>query len=228
MKMKQNLYNKKYFDERDTLDLLIAESIALFMKNRNLQTVLDVGCGTGKLVKFLNDNNFSAAGCDLYNEALEIAKKINKKKEIVKANATKLPFRNESFDFVIGISVIEHLSKKDGILFLHEAKRILKPNGYIFLVTPNFNSPLRFLLKEKWFGFSDPTHKTFYTQQTLSKRLRENGFIQIQLWFQIPKNSIYNPIIKTPFPLKQFITYLFFSTPLTFVRDSFWIAGQKI
>lgn len=212
--MKKSQYNKKYFDERDTLDLLIAQSIALFMKKQKLHDILDVGCGTGKLVEYLNSYGFEAKGCDLYDQALNKAKKINKTNTIVKSDATKLPFKNNSFDLITGISLIEHLSKKNGILFIKQARRILKQNGYIFLITPNFNSPLRFILREKWFGYSDPTHINFFTPFSLANLLKDHGFYNPIFWFKIGN---YEGLVK----------HILFSTPLCFIRDSFWIAAQK-
>ena len=212
--MKKNQYDKKYFDERDTLDLLTAESIALFMKKQKLHDILDVGCGTGRLVKYLNSYGFEAKGCDLYDKALKIAKKINKINTIVKSDAGKLPFKNNSFDLITGISLIEHLSKKNGTLFIREARRILKRNGYIFLITPNFNSPLRFILREKWFGYSDPTHINFFTPLSLANLLKDYGFYSPKFWFKINNHQ-------------GLVKYFLFSTPLCFIRDSFWIAAQK-
>lgn len=212
--MKKNQYNKQYFDERDTLDLFIAQSIALFIKRQKLHDILDVGCGTGRLVEYLNSYGFGAKGCDLYDQALKIAKKINRINTIVKSDATKLPFKNNSFDLVTGISLMEHLSKKGGILFIKEARRILKRNGYIFLITPNFNSPLRFILRKKWFGYSDPTHITFFTPLSLAKLLKDYGFYNPTFWFKINNHQ-------------GLVKYILFSTPLCFMRDSFWIAAQK-
>ena len=182
------------------------------MRNHKLKKVLDVGCGTGKLVRFLNDAGFSATGCDLSEEALKIAKQKNKKNTFVKASAIKLPFKNNSFDLLTVISLVEHLTKKEINMFLSEAYRVVKPNGYIFLVTPNFNSPMRFLLRRKWFGYSDPTHITFFTPSSLKSHLQKYGFINTRYWFKTKNN---------------FLTYLLFSTPLCFIRDSFWIAAKK-
>lgn len=211
-------YTKHYFEERDHLDLHVAESIEILMRDNNLTKVLDVGCGTGRLVKFLNDNDVSAIGCDIYEQALITAQKINNKNTIVKAPATKLPFKKNSFDMLTAISLIEHLTKKEANAFLNEAKRVLKPYGFIFIVTPNFASPWRFIQGRKWFGYSDPTHITFFTPLSLANLLKDYGFYNLRFWF------------KTNYPnyWKNFVYYLLFSTPFCFTRNSFWIAARKI
>ena len=216
-------YSKNYFDKRDKLDLLLASQIAYLLKKLRLNKVLDVGSGTGKLVEFLIKNGFQAQGCDYSKEAVRISGH-------KRANATNLPYKNYTFDSILSISLIEHLNKKESSLFLKEAYRVLKPKGIIFLVTPNFNSPMRYIFGKKWFAFSDPTHKVFYTKNTLKKVLGANGFTNVKFTFPLPSNlSLSWPLPKLlnfP-PLKKTLNFLLISTPLAFLRDSLWIKATK-
>lgn len=230
--MKHAYYTSKYFEDRDNLDLHIAESIKIFMEDNQLKKVLDVGCGTGRLVKFFNDNGFSAIGCDVYHPALEKAKGINKRHTIIEASAVKLPFKNSSFDLISAISVVEHLTFKEIEKFLREAYRTLTPRGYIFLITPNFSSPLRYILGKQWFGYTDPTHVTFFNPPSLSQLLQQHGFGNIKLRLRSAYNvptDLHVPglLKKLPMPLKNFLNYLMISSPLSTFRDSFLIAAQK-
>lgn len=225
-------YNSKYFKDRDYLDLHLAESLKIFMKENDLKKVLDVGCGTGKLVKFLNDNGFQAYGCDNAKIAIKTAQSINKKNVIKKASATKLPFKTNSFNLVVSISTIEHLTKKEVSSFLKEAYRLLKSRGFIFIITPNYASPMRFILGKKWFGYSDPTHITFFTPKTLSALLSQNRFNSIRLRLNTAfdvRSDLHLPgfLRKFPLPIKNFFNYIMVSSPLSTFRDSFWIAARK-
>lgn len=225
-------YNKKYFQDRDLLDRHLAATIEMLAQEHGLKKILDVGCGTGKLVKYFNDNGFEALGCDMADEAIKIAKIVNNSSSIKKATASNLPFKNGSFDFVTAISIIEHLTEKGAKLFLAEAKRVLKPNGFLFMVTPNFAAPWRYIQGKRWFGYSDPTHTHFYTRKSLSNLLRTYRFRNIKLQFK----TIYDPpyewelpgfLGKLPKPAKSLITFLLISTPVSAIRNSFWIAAQK-
>ena len=69
-------YNKAYFKKRDHLDLHIAQSLKLVVCKNNLKRILDVGCGTGKLVNFFQQEGFDAHGCDNQKEAILLASKI--------------------------------------------------------------------------------------------------------------------------------------------------------
>lgn len=227
----KNYYSEKYFKERDHLDIHMAEAIKIFIQENNLKKTLDVGCGTGRLVKFLNVEGFEAHGCDIEDEAVRLAKKLVKNK-IIKASATKLPFKKRSYDFVSAISVIEHLTDTQIKKFLSEAKRILKPGGYVFFVTPNYATPFRYLQGERWFGYSDPTHVTFFTPKSLAHQLRLSGFKNIKFNFKSKYDSPFDWDLpefmrSLPQPFKTFITYLLISTPLSNIRNSFWIAARK-
>lgn len=231
-KQSKKEYNTKYYEDRDHLDLHLAETIKLFMNDYKLEKLLDVGCGTGRIVKFFNDNGFKSLGCDIYEDALTFARKINKKNTIIKASATNLPFKNNSFDILTAISVIEHLTPKEVEKFLNDTKRVLKPNGSIFLVTPNYATPIRLLQGKKWFAYSDPTHINFYTPKRLSTLLKSSGFINTKTRFK----TTYGPTFDWEFPslfgklpswTKFLLVYLFFSSPLSIIRNSFWIAAQK-
>src|SRR5579864_2997438 len=101
--MKKQHYNKKYFEDRDYLDLRMAESIIDFMQKHKLKKILDVGCGTGRYVKFFNDKGFPTVGIDYADDAIKIARKITKNK-VRKASAIKLPFKKGTFDLVLSIS----------------------------------------------------------------------------------------------------------------------------
>ncbi len=229
-------YNKKYFKDRDNLNRPLAETINIFMKDHDLETAIDVGCGTGRLIHYLNNKNYKVKGCDLSKIAVKFANRINNKNLCIVGSATKIPFKNNSFDLVISDSVIEHLTKKEAKIFLKEAARVLKPNGSIFLVTPNFATPIRLFHGLKWFGFSDPTHINFFTPIGLSCLLKTQKFSNIKWYFktntsipfdlEFPLNPPFT-FSKFPKPLKKLFIFLLFSTPLTIIRNSFWMSAQK-
>lgn len=204
--MKKTFYDQKYFEERNYLDPKIASAVENLANEHHAKKILDVGCGTGKLVMYLNKLGFNAKGCDPYIRG-------RKSKTLIRASATKLPFGKKTFDLITSISVIEHLTKSEVRQFLSEAKRVLKNRGNIFLVTPNYLSIWRVILGKKWFGYSDPTHVNFYTPSSLSKLLKKNGLKNIRFSFKIKNLS--------------FVDYLLVTTLFWRIRNSFYIAAQK-
>lgn len=228
----KNNYDVKYFEKRDLLIPHLAQTIKNLMIEHKLKNVLDVGCGTGRLVQFLNKSGFEAFGCDISQKALKVAKTINKKGTIVRSSADKLPYVDNSYDLVTAISVIEHLKPNQAVKFIKEAKRVLKPSGFIFLITPNFSAPLRFVQGKNWFGYQDPTHVNFYTPKKLAKLAKSHGFKNIRFHFKLRYQSSFDWEFPPPFPklpktLKIFLIYLLFATPLSIARNSFWLSAQK-
>lgn len=225
-------YDKEYFAKRDLLPPHLADLVKNLVRQHNLKKTLDIGCGTGRLVAFLNQNNLAAFGIDNSQEAVKKANQINKSGSITKASATSLPFANSTFDLVTAISLIEHLSQKQAQQFLSETKRVLKPKGIIFLVTPNFATPIRWLQDKNWFAYADPTHINFYTPSTLSTLVKKYGFKNIQLQFKFKYRQSFDwefppPFANLPKVLKKLSIYLLFSTPLSIIRNSFWLVAQK-
>lgn len=75
--------------------------------------VLDIGCGSGRFIKYLVDRNRvrSIVGADP-SHAIYAADKLigkNEKVSLIKASANALPFEKESFDFVYCIGVLHHI-----------------------------------------------------------------------------------------------------------------------
>ena len=95
-------------------------------------TVLDVGCAKGFFLydlklAFLGIN---IAGIDLSEYA--IANSIPEIKPYLQVgNATKLPFENNYFDFVISINTIHNLNRQDCAIALQEIERVTKGNSFI-------------------------------------------------------------------------------------------------
>lgn len=53
----------------------------------------------------------------------------------LRADVTRLPFREGSFDYVFYHHVIEHVANPMGSLY--EIHRVMKPGGYLYIGTPN-------------------------------------------------------------------------------------------
>lgn len=122
------------------------------------------------------ENGFAALGCDIADEAIKLSGQ-------TKASACALPFKKNTFEAVTAVSLIEHLSPNEAEEFLSGAERVLKPKGYLFLVTPNLWSPARVLKRKKWFGYADPTHVQFYSPISLKRLVNRHNFYYDKLCF---------------------------------------------
>ncbi len=95
-------------------------------------TVLDVGCAKGF---FLYDLKLAFPGINITGVDLSeyaIANSIPEIKPYLQVgNATKLPFENNYFDFVISINTIHNLNREDCAVALQEIERVTKVNSFI-------------------------------------------------------------------------------------------------
>ena len=101
--------------------------------------ILDYGCGNGgQLVKFATQNAL-AVGIELSQSSVARANEFLKRQKVstqavaVPMNAEQLGFRDNSFDTIIGNSVLHHL---DLHLALPEIYRVLKPGGVGVFLEP--------------------------------------------------------------------------------------------
>lgn len=90
--------------------------------------VLDLGCGFGEFMLGFAEKKIDV-GLDVDKKDLSVAKKTNKYKKLVLADARKMPFANCTFNTIISISTLEHIKNSNKLL--KECFRVLKPGGRI-------------------------------------------------------------------------------------------------
>lgn len=101
-------------------------------KLNNTSVVLDVGCAKGFLLYDLKQElpGVSVSGVDISEYAIKNAKP-EVKEYLQVANAMKLPFKNDSFDFVISINTVHNLNRQDCAIALQEIERVSRGNSFI-------------------------------------------------------------------------------------------------
>jgi len=96
--------------------------------------VLDVGCGTGRWVRRLEEHGLSVVGIDQSSEMISLARKRGTLSPMVSGEVQNLPFRDESFECVSAVTVIQHIPPQEQVRALSEMVRVLRPGGYLFLI----------------------------------------------------------------------------------------------
>ncbi|KKR76237.1 MAG: hypothetical protein UU21_C0014G0008 [Candidatus Levybacteria bacterium GW2011_GWA2_40_8] len=101
----------------------------------NINTVLDVGCGEGFIMKRLKKAKIGVSweGIEYSDNVIEIGKKIHPDLKITKGDIYKLPYRANSFDLVVCTEVLEYLENPRKAL--RELVRVSKK--YVLLSAPN-------------------------------------------------------------------------------------------
>lgn len=100
--------------------------------NDEYTKVLDIGCGDGKVLKYLNSKTGARIhGFDYSKNAIEYAKDYNEAADFKVGIIGEIDYPDESFDVIISMDSVYFA--KDMTLFLSQVKRWLKPNGVFFV-----------------------------------------------------------------------------------------------
>lgn len=163
----------KYSIDKNHIDLnaqndshsIIAREI---LKNKNIKlNVLDVGCGSGTIGKFLEVENIILDGVEIDKEAIEEAKK-NHYHKLYNTDINEISKSiKQKYDYIILADILEHLVKPYKIL--EELALLLKENGSILISIPNIEHMdiIANLIDGKFnyneIGTLDTTHLRFFT-----------------------------------------------------------------
>jgi SAM-dependent methyltransferase len=127
-------------------------------------TILDVGCGTGSILKKLSEN-YDCHGIDTSSKAIEFCRS----KGLTNVSVATLETCAApvgGYDLILLLDVIEHID--DDVQAVRQASRLLNPRGHILLTVPAYP----FL----WSKHDELNqHKRRYVKQTLRQLLLREG-----------------------------------------------------
>ncbi|MDD4899084.1 MAG: class I SAM-dependent methyltransferase [Candidatus Omnitrophica bacterium] len=190
--------------------------IAQLVENGN--KVLDIGCATGRLLEYLqNEKSCEVKGievdCAMAKEAQERCKDVACL-DIESCNS--LPFEKNYFDVVIFADCLEHLKRPD--LVLKTIIPYLKKSGILLVSLPNiaFLSVRLGLLFGNFnytqYGLLDKTHLRFFTLKSAKNLIEGNGFkiikiegynqVRARFFFVRPLGKIFKSLFATDFIIK--------------------------
>ncbi len=129
------------------------------------QSVLDIGCGAGYLVRDLEQARHRVTGIDLSSASLDTARRFNPEScaNLICMSAYELDrFAPASFDVVCAMDFLEHVTEPEKVVA--GAARVLKPGGLFFFHTFNRNwlSWLIIIKGVEWFVHNTPERLHVY------------------------------------------------------------------
>lgn len=148
-----------------------------FEKYRNTNKLLDIGTGAGLFAQIAVERGWEVFGTELTQEAVDDCS--NKGIKMFKGQLDEAHFEDNMFDVITCIETIEHLNNP--LMLVKEMHRITRPNGMVYITTPNFNAVLRYWLNSKYDIIEYPLHLTYYTKNTLKKLFEEHHFTTASL-----------------------------------------------
>lgn len=143
-------------------------AVAPFLKGMK---VLDAACGVGYGSKIISPYARSVIGIDIDKETIEYANQCNKAEniEFLKMSIGEMVFDDNSFDAVISFETIEHIDEQLQKEFLRNVSRVLSPDGFFVVSTPDLD-----VFKQKTYGtYVNPFHVKEYNKSDFEKLLKQ-------------------------------------------------------
>ena len=182
-------YNENYYIEKhknwfENPNYSLFNFILHFVKKNNIKNILDLGCGKGDFLKYMNLKS------KLKLTGIDITKNKNLKSiKFIKGDLHKYTF-NEKFDLIVNLAVIEHID--DVNKFVAKINSLLNKNGHTIIMTVNQNSLIykisRFLysinINEPFIRLYDKHHLNHFSNKSLLYLLKKHKFEIISKYFQ--------------------------------------------
>jgi SAM-dependent methyltransferase len=155
---------------------LMNYSLSELFGNNKFENMLEIGSGCGFYLPLLRNHADNITVTDLNPHMLELSKSIALKKKLTNMNfsvadATSMPFDDNSFDAIIGHDILHHIESRSESIY--EIYRVLKPGGFYFGIEPNVFNPLIALLQAKdrdeWGAFGA---NKFWIKKTFSNKFK--------------------------------------------------------
>ncbi|HEV8081538.1 MAG TPA: class I SAM-dependent methyltransferase [Chitinophagaceae bacterium] len=133
--------------------------------------VLDIGAGTGAFLHTMNNAGWGITGLEPDESAREKGKKLyglNLQPSVELFNLSP-----QTFDAITLWHVLEHVHELHE--YIVQLKKLLKPNGYLFIAVPNYTSYDAGVYKEFWAGYDVPRHLYHFSPHSIIQLLLLHG-----------------------------------------------------
>jgi len=171
-------YDKKAGNYDNTLDgkftAAFKDMLLANMKIRENDCVLDVGCGNGMLLsKISAAHNIQGFGVDISPNMVKYAKVRNPKFNFAVSESENMPFGDNSMNIITVCAAYHHFPNVN--TFAREAKRILKPDGRLYIAEVHVPVIIR-PIANIFLPFSKDGDVKFYSSKEIVATFSNAGF----------------------------------------------------
>ena len=153
--------------------------------------VLDLGCGTGYFSESCSKVAREVVAVDFSTKMVFVAsRKRDRSITFVVANAAFLPFRDETFQVVCSLDMLQHIESRSRTNIIEEVSRVLASSGIAVFDTSNLftlllprlilHHGLRFML-ERYVVASSGLYLYFFLPMELYELFRKGGFRKVRV-----------------------------------------------
>lgn len=136
--------------------------------------ILDVACGTGEILKRMDDKfKIDGYGIDIDNKMINIAKEKCPNMDIRVSSCDELPYKEQQFNDITVCMAYHHFENKAE--FAKEAYRVLKQGGSLYIADLRLPKHLRIIINKLMNHLNIVGH--FFTCEELIEQFKKYGFI---------------------------------------------------
>lgn len=139
-------------------------------------TALDLGAGTGQILKILEDNNFDTIGIELSKSMASYIKEISPRSKIIEEDILAVSLNNDSFNLILGMAFIHLFDERDLIIVLNKVKKWMKRDGYFAICTTKHEKTEKGYFIKNEYKDSIIRYRKKWRQDELEKFIINNGF----------------------------------------------------
>ena len=177
--IKNNLLQKYWHSTKINFSLRLLSKISF-------KNCLEVGSASGYMISEIAKRypQVKFHAIDPYEAAIKFAKKQYPHINFVKAEAEKLPFKNNQFDLILCYETIEHVRNPQKAIF--EMKRVLKKRGKFILAMDSgtFAFQIIWFVWERTYGRAwQKAHLNPYHHSDLENLILQSGFKIVDRYF---------------------------------------------
>ena len=155
-----------------------AESVVRFFRRRRAamlrrrmrgvrgRRILDVGCGRGDTLAWLQRWGADVHGTQVSATAAQVARDLIGHERIFVGDLADAGYADASFDCVTLWHVLEHVP--DPLALLKEVRRILRPDGFVYIEVPNAGGWAARRFGHRWLAYDVPKHLFHFSPRTLT------------------------------------------------------------
>jgi len=146
------------------------------LKPKNNKYLLDIGSGNGDYLIKANEAGWLGVGIEPDSKASEIAKK--RGLYIYEGTIDLFDTKKNVYDAITISHVLEHVHNPK--ILIDSIYRLLKPNGILYLDTPNIDSYGAKKFGKNWRGIEAPRHLILFNNKSVKLLLTTCGFVDIK------------------------------------------------
>lgn len=167
---KEGIVNRLYHYVRD---LMLGKKFNLVNGLNKHKSLLDIGCGTGYFVNFVNQKGYRVDGVEVDADARAFSKK---QFDLDIKNTSALFDRslNAPYGTITMWHVLEHVHDLEG--YFKTINELLEDDGNLVIAVPNHSSYDGQYYKSYWAAYDVPRHLWHFSPETMDRLAQQNGF----------------------------------------------------